>query len=96
MIIEKSIVDGCRSDLEMDNFVAENELTVTITLNEYRNLVKTSVENKQRKEHENWFEQYSRANAAENRVKELEKEVADLRKKVADLCLKAEAAEDVE
>lgn len=84
MIIEKTVIEGNRYNVSLDDYVAENELTVTITLSEYRDLIKTSVENKQRKEHESWLEQYSRANAAENRVKELEAEVSNLYKRLAE------------
>lgn len=69
MIIEKTVIEGNRYNVSLDDYVAENELTVTITLSEYRDLIKTSVENKQRKEHESWLEQYNRANDAEKRVK---------------------------
>ena len=84
MIIEKTVVEGNRYSVDLDNYVAEGELTVTITLNEYRELIKTSCENNQRKEHESWVEQYSRANKAEERVKELEAEVSNLYKRLAE------------
>ena len=81
MIIEKTFTENMRyGDIDLNNFVAEGEITVNITLNEYRTLIRESVENKQRKEHESWVEQYNRANTAENRVKELEEEVATLYK----------------
>ena len=83
MIIEKTVIEGNRYNVCLDDYVAENELTVTITLSEYRDLIKTSVENKQRKEHESWLEQYQRANDAEKRVKELEEEVSNLYKRLA-------------
>lgn len=84
MIIEKTVIEGNRYNISLDDYVAENELTVTITLSEYRDLIKTSVENKQRKEHESWLEQYQRANDAEKRVKELEAEVSNLYKRLAE------------
>lgn len=84
MVIEKQVVEGNRYDVNLNDYVAENELTVEITLSEYRNLIKESVENKQRKEHESWLEQYSRANDAEKRVKELEAEVSNLYKRLAE------------
>lgn len=83
MIIEKTIVENNRFDVNVNDYVAEGELTVTITLSEYRSLVSESVENKQRKEHESWLEQYTRANNAEKRVKELEEEVNNLYKRLA-------------
>lgn len=83
MIIEKTVVENNRYSVDLDNYVSEGELTVTITLGEYRDLIKTSVENKQRKEHESWLDQYSRANKAEERVKELEAEVSNLYKRLA-------------
>ena len=84
MVIEKTVVENNRYNVNLDDYVAEDELTVTITLGEYRDLIKTSVENKQRKEHESWLEQYNRANTAENRVKELEAEVSNLYKRLAE------------
>ena len=65
MIIEKTVIEGNRFNVELNDYVAEGELTVTITLSEYRDLIRTSVENKQRKEHESWLEQYQRANDGE-------------------------------
>lgn len=84
MIIEKTVVENNRYNVNLDDYVSEGELTVTITLSEYRDLIKTSVENKQMKEHESWIEQYSRANKAEERVKELEAEVSNLYKRLAE------------
>ena len=84
MIIEKTVVEGNRYNIELNDYVAEGELTVTITLSEYRELIKTSVENKHRKDHESWLEQYTRANDAERRVKELETEVSNLYKRLAE------------
>lgn len=84
MIIEKTVVENNRYSVNLNDYVSESELTVTITLGEYRDLIKTSVENKQRKEHESWLEEYSRANKAEERVKELEIEVSNLYKRLAD------------
>lgn len=84
MVIEKQVVEGNRYDVNLNDYVAENELTVEITLSEYRNLIKESIENKQRKEHESWLEQYNRANDAEKRVKELETEVSNLYKRLAE------------
>ena len=85
MIIEKTVVEGNRYSIDLDDYVAENELTVTITLSEYRKLIQTAVENKQRKEHESWLEQYSRANNAELKVKELEDEIKNLYKRIAEI-----------
>ena len=86
MIIEKTVIEGNRYDVKMEDYVAEGELTVTITLNEYRSLIRKSVENEQRKDHESWLEQYQRANDAEARVKELETEVNNLYKRLSDGC----------
>lgn len=84
MIIEKTVVENNRYNVDLNDYVAEGELTVTITLSEYRDLIEKSVENKQRKEHESWLDQYNRANKAEERVKELETEVSNLYKRLAD------------
>ena len=83
MIIEKTVVENNRYNVDLNDYVAEGELTVTITLSEYRDLIEKSVENKQRKEHESWLDQYNRANKAEARVKELEIEVSNLYKRLA-------------
>jgi hypothetical protein len=84
MIIEKTVIEGNRYNVDLNDYVAEGELTVTITLSEYRDLIEKSVENKQRKDHESWLDQYNRANKAEERVKELETEVSNLYKRLAD------------
>lgn len=84
MIIEKTVVENNRYSVDLNDYVSEGELTVTITLGEYRDLIKTSVENRQRKEHESWLDQYNRANKAEERVKELEVEVSNLYKRLAE------------
>lgn len=94
MIIEKTVVENNRYNVDLNDYVAEGELTVTITLGEYRDLIKTSVENKQRKEHESWLEQYQRANDAEKRVKELEAEVSNLYKRLAVENDNADSGED--
>ena len=84
MVIEKTVVENNRYNVNLSDYVAEGELTVTITLSEYRDLIEKSVENKQRKEHESWLEQYTRANDAEKRVEELETEVSNLYKRLAE------------
>ena len=56
MVIEKTVVENNRYKVDLNDYVAEGELTVTITLSEYRDLIEKSVENKQRKEHESWLE----------------------------------------
>ena len=84
MIIEKTITDNSRDDIYLDDFAAEGELTVTITLNEYRKLVQSATESKCKREHESWLEQYQRANNAEERVKELEVEVNTLYKRLSE------------
>ena len=84
MVIEKTVVENNRYNVDLNDYVAEGELTVTITLSEYRDLIEKSVENKQRKEHESWLDQYNRANKAEERVKELEAEVSNLYKRLVD------------
>ena len=84
MIIEKTVVENNRYNVDLNDYVAEGELTVTITLSEYRDLIEKSVENKQRKEHESWLDQYNRANKAEERAKELEIEVSNLYKRLAE------------
>lgn len=82
MIIEKVVTNNSYSVDKID-YVAESELTVTITLCEYRSLIKESAESKARKDHESWLEQYNRANRAESRVKELEDELNTLYKRLS-------------
>lgn len=94
MVIEKTVVENNRYNVNLDDYVSEGELTVTITLSEYRDLIKTSVENKQRKEHESWLEQYQRANDAEKRVKKLETEVGNLYKRLAETTDSEETEDD--
>ena len=94
MIIEKTVVENNRYNVDLNDYVSEGELTVTITLGEYRDLIKTSVENSHRKEHESWVEQYSRANKAEERVKELEAEVSNLYKRLAETTDSEETEDD--
>ena len=84
MVIEKTVVENNRYNVDLNDYVAEGELKVTITLSEQRDLIEKSVENKQRKEHESWLDQYNRANKAEERVKELEAEVSNLYKRLVD------------
>ena len=83
MIIEKTVVDNNRYDVNLKDYVADGELTVTITLNEYRDLLRDSIEKKLQKEKLDWLDQYNRANRAESRVKELEVEVQSLYKRLA-------------
>lgn len=94
MIIEKTVIEGNRYNVDLNDYVAEGELTVTITLSEYRDLIEKSVENKQRKEHESWLDQYNRANKAEERVKELETEVSNLYKRLAETTDSEETEDD--
>lgn len=82
MIIEKTTTDNSYN-ININDYAAENELTVTITLCEYRTLIRESAENKVRKDHESWLEQYNRANKAESRVKELEDELNALYKRLS-------------
>lgn len=96
MIIEKSVVENNRYDIDLKDYVAESELTVTITLKEYRDLIKESVENKQRKDKLDWMAQYQRANEAEKRVSELEAEVKGLYKRLAGTNVESEETEAYE
>jgi hypothetical protein len=52
----------------------QHELTVTITLSEYRYLLEKKFEATRYKEKLDWSEQYTRANKAEQKVKELTEE----------------------
>ena len=74
MVIEKKFEDKYESDSSVYNYLnaEQHELTVTITLHEYRDLLKAKLEGEVKKENLDWFAQYNRANEAEMRVKELE------------------------
>ncbi|MDR5603939.1 hypothetical protein RCO12_10890 [Staphylococcus coagulans] len=63
-----------------DNFVANQELTVTITLNEYRNLIteKAGFEQKIDKTRNQYYEKC-------NKVDELEEEIKSLKEKIYNL-----------
>ena len=82
MIIEKTKTDNSY-DINTKDYVAEGELTVTITLCEYRELIKESAEARVMKERDRWLEEYRRANNAENRIKELEDELNTLYKRLS-------------
>lgn len=82
MIIEKTVVDNNRWDIDKNDYVAEGEITVTITLGEYRDLVISKMRSEMYKEHENWLKEYNRANDAESRVKALEEELQNLYKRI--------------
>ena len=82
MIIEKTVVDNNRWDICKEDYVAEGEITVTITLGEYRDLVVNKIRSEMYKEHENWLKEYNRANDAESRVKALEEELQNLYKRI--------------
>ena len=90
MIIEKTVTDGNQYNINKDDYVAEGELTVTITLCEYRELIKGSAEARVMKERDRWVEEYRRANNAENRVKELEDEVNALYKRLGEATMEGE------
>ena len=79
----KAAEELLKNDIDPKDYIAESELTVTITLKEYRDLIKESVENKQKKDKLDWWEQYRRAEDAEKRIKELEAEKNDLYKRLA-------------
>lgn len=81
MIIEKSFEDKYPEGSLYDYLNAEqHELTVTITLAEYRDLLLKKYKLENNTEKLNWYEQYSRANKAEAQVKELEATLAAFRR----------------
>lgn len=78
MIIEKVMEDNrYTSNEDLFNYLNadQHELTVTITLAEYRALLTDSVQSTMQKKELDWLKQYQRANEAEERVKELEAEL---------------------
>lgn len=94
MIIEKTVTEGSKYSIDLKDYVAEGELTVTITLSEYRDLLRESVENKTKKEKLDWMEQYQRANKAEAKVKELESEISNLYKRLESLAEMVEVGQN--
>lgn len=81
MIIEKTCEDKYANDSTLYNYrnADQHELMVTITLAEYRDLLHAKFDGEVRKEKLNWFEQYTRANEAEQRVKKLEAELTAIK-----------------
>lgn len=78
MVIEKVFEDNrYTSDEDLFNYLNadQHELTVTITLAEYRALLKDSIKATAQKKELDWLTQYQRANEAENRVQKLEAEL---------------------
>ena len=85
MIIEKTCEDRYSQDTVFDYVNADqHELTVTITLAEYRDLLEAKFVKQYQKEKLDWWEQYNKAKKAEEKIGELEKEVAALRKRIID------------
>ena len=82
MIIEKTTEDKCYSDEMLYNYLNadQHELTVTITLHEYRDLLKAKINGEYQKQKLDWFEQYNRANKAEAQVKELEAQLEAIKR----------------
>lgn len=74
-----------------DNYMAPQELTVTITLNEYRDLVENNATRKSAidKAEENKF-------SRERRIEELEKEVAELKAELYEFQKKQSRANDAD
>jgi len=81
MIIEKALAEKNYGDYSADDYLnaEQNELTVTITLHEYRDLIKAKIKSEIQKEKLDWYEQYSRANKAEAEVKKLRANVEALK-----------------
>ena len=91
MIIEKTCEDKYSRDTMFDYVNADqHELTVTITLAEYRDLIETKCKHENQAEKLKWYEEYDRRIKAEARVKELEAEVNTLKSMM--VCPKMEAA----
>ncbi len=83
MIIEKKInEDKYYSDEMLYNYLNadQHELTVTITLQEYRDLLKAKFNGENQKQKLDWFDQYNRANKAEAQVKELEAQLEAIKR----------------
>lgn len=59
---------GC----DRNDYTIPHELTVTITLNEYRQLLSQSAMAEVAKKNEQWLKEYNRANDLEKRLKDTE------------------------
>ena len=72
---------------ETDNFVAENEIAVTITLAEYRNLIEKSAVSdfKIKEANADKYERDSENNKLKSKVKELENTIFEYRKQFGEL-----------
>lgn len=84
MIIEKKFVDNYARDDDLCNYCDDGELTVTITLGEYRALVAAKVRSELQQEKLDWLKQYQRANEAEARVRDLEARLAKMAERMTD------------
>ena len=85
---KKEVVSDSYSDtISKYDFVAENEITVTITLAEYRELigVKATCDRKIKEADDKRIEYYSKANTLEKENSDLKKELYDLQKKLEDM-----------
>lgn len=80
--ITKEKIDSYYSE-KMHNFVGENEITVTITLSEYRNLVEKSIKSERDEERsKNW--------KLQKECEELKKKVEQLESMISDYCTKVD------
>lgn len=81
------VTDGYNDTISKHDFVADCELTVTITLAEYRELVETKAtcDRKIKEADDKRIEHYSKANALEKENSDLKKELYDLQKKLEDM-----------
>lgn len=76
MEIEKRVNNN--SDIRIDDFVLDNELTVTITLHEYRELLENIFRLKKESMYVN-----NRRFEVEDKNKELQKEIEELKTKLS-------------
>ena len=72
-------------DQKPENFVVPMELTVTITLAEYRSLVSQDAKQKADKANLDWLKEHQK-------VKELEEEIAHLKDTIARMAIESEGA----
>lgn len=96
--IRSTLVDkklsGYGGSSELNNYVAEGEITVTITLNEYRELVTAKVKGDVNQNQVNYWEWYNKYNEAVKEIEELKERVASLNETICKLTVGRDKCEE--
>lgn len=87
LLTEKLETSSWSRKTTIDNFVTDGEITVTITLSEYRSLVASNATKQAdiEKAEKNKYERESENNKLKTRVKELESQLFEYRKQFGEL-----------